>query len=126
MAHTQILVHRWGPTTRIPALDCRQTQPEVQGAFHLSEQTSQPISILMRISLLIKTRHPHQSNPKYYMQRTFHGFSAKPLGLSLLHCQKVWSGHGPAASSDFCKAPLVLLVVQAIHLSQSVLHTLQR
>jgi len=122
MAHTQILVHRRGPTTRIPALDCRQTQPEVKGAFHLSGKTGQPIPILMRISLLTKTRHPDQSNPKYYIQRGWF-FS---FGLSLFHCQKVWSGHGPASSFDFWKAPLVLLVPQAIHLSQSILHTLQR
>ena len=38
-------------------------------AFHLSELTGQPIPIVMRISLLIKTNHPDQSNPKYYAQR---------------------------------------------------------
>ena len=39
------------------------------GAFHLSELTGQPIPIVIRISLLIKTNHPDQSNPKYYTQR---------------------------------------------------------
>ena len=40
-----------------------------KGAFHLSELTDQPIPIVMRISLLIKTNNPDQSNPKYYAQR---------------------------------------------------------
>ena len=40
-----------------------------KAAFHLSELTDQPIPIVMRISLLIKTNHPHQSNPKYYAQQ---------------------------------------------------------
>ena len=31
---------------------------EIRGAFHLSQLTGQPIPILMRISLLIKTNHP--------------------------------------------------------------------
>ena len=39
-----------------------------KGDFHLSELTDQPIAIVMRISLLIKTNHPDQSNPKYYAQ----------------------------------------------------------
>ena len=39
------------------------------GAFHLSELSGQPIPIVMRISLLIKTNHPDKSNPKYYAQR---------------------------------------------------------
>ena len=34
-----------------------------KAAFHLSELTDQPIPIVMRISLLIKTNDPHQSNP---------------------------------------------------------------
>ena len=34
-----------------------------KAAFHLSELTDQPIPIVMRISLLIKTNLPHQSNP---------------------------------------------------------------
>ena len=62
-----------------------------KGAFHLSELTGQPIPIVMRIPLLIKTNHPDQSNPKYYAQRRW--FSAKPLGKSLFHCQNVWFGH---------------------------------
>ena len=40
-----------------------------KGAFHLSELTDQPIPLVMRISLLVKTNHPNQSNPKYYTQR---------------------------------------------------------
>ena len=37
---------------------------ETKGAFHLSELTSQTIPVVMRISLLIKTLQPDQSNPK--------------------------------------------------------------
>ena len=37
---------------------------ETQGAFHLSELTGQTIPVVMRISLLIKTIYPDQSNPK--------------------------------------------------------------
>ena len=39
------------------------------GAFHLSELTGQPIPIVIRISLLIKTNYPDQSNPKRYALR---------------------------------------------------------
>ena len=42
---------------------------QIKGSFHLSELTGQPIPIVIRISLLIKTYHPDQSNPKYYVQR---------------------------------------------------------
>ena len=40
-----------------------------KGAFHLSKLTGQPIPIEMRISLLIKTNHPDQSNPRYDAQK---------------------------------------------------------
>ena len=60
------------------------------GAFHLSELTGQPIPIVIRISLLIKTNHPDQSNPKYYTQRRW--FFAKPLEKILFRCHNVWSG----------------------------------
>ena len=43
-------------------------KPKIWGAFHLSELTRQPIPIVMRISLLVKTNHPDESNPKYYAQ----------------------------------------------------------
>ena len=33
------------------------------------ELTGQPIPIVTRISLLIKTNHPDQSNPKHYAQK---------------------------------------------------------
>ena len=36
----------------------RNNNLEIRGAFHLSQLTGQPIPILMRISLLIKTNHP--------------------------------------------------------------------
>ena len=63
--------------------------------FYLSELTGQPIPIVFTISLLIKTNHPDQSNPKHYAHRRW--FSAKHLGKSLFHYQNVWSGHGPAS-----------------------------
>ena len=37
---------------------------QTKGAFHLPELTGQTIPIVMRISLLIKTIQPDQSNPK--------------------------------------------------------------
>ena len=37
---------------------------KTKGAFHLSELTGQTITVTMRISLLIKTIKPDQSNPK--------------------------------------------------------------
>ena len=42
---------------------------QTKGAFHLSELTGQPFPIVMRISLLITTNHPHQSHRKYHAQR---------------------------------------------------------
>ena len=60
----------------------------------MSELTGQPIPIVMRISLLIKTNRPDQSNPKYYAQRRW--FSVKPLRKSLFHFHNVWSDHGLA------------------------------
>ena len=43
---------------------CRHLHLLFWGAFHLSELTGQTIPVVMRISLLIKTIHPDQSNPK--------------------------------------------------------------
>ena len=60
------------------------------GAFHLSELTSQPIPIVMRISLITKTNHPDQS--KYYAHKG-DGFPAKPLGKRLFHYHDVWPGY---------------------------------
>ena len=37
---------------------------EAKGAFHLSELSGQTIPVVLRISLLIKTIQPDQSNPK--------------------------------------------------------------
>ena len=34
------------------------------------------------------------------------GFSAKLLGKSLFHCQKVWSGHGPAGQFRLLESAL--------------------
>jgi len=67
--------------------------------------TGQPVPIVLRISLLIKTNHHDQSNPKHYAQRRW--FSAKHLhGKSLFHYQNVWSGHGPASPAlTFGKRP---------------------
>ena len=42
---------------------------QTKAPFHLSELTGQHIPIVMRISLLIKTNHLDQSNPKYYAQK---------------------------------------------------------
>ena len=53
----------------------------------MSELTGQPIPIVMRISVLIKTNRPDQSNPKYYAQRR--SFSVKPLRKSLFHFHNV-------------------------------------
>ena len=36
----------------------------IQGAFHLSELTGQTLPVVTRISLLIKTIQPDQSNPE--------------------------------------------------------------
>ena len=36
----------------------RNNNWDIRGAFHLSQLTGQPITILMRISLLMKTNHP--------------------------------------------------------------------
>ena len=44
----------------------------------------------MRISLLIKTLLPNQSNPKLVCPKEM-VFSAKTLGKSLFHCQNDWS-----------------------------------
>ena len=35
------------------------------------------------------------------------GFSAKPLGKSLFHCQNVWSGHGPAGQFWLLESALI-------------------
>ena len=56
-------------------------------AFHLSELTDQPIAIVMRISLLIKTNHPHQSSLKYYAQgRWFFSKTSWKKRISLPKC----------------------------------------
>ena len=57
----------------LPLLNMEQLHLMVRvgtkGTFHLSELAGQPISIVMRILLLIKTNHLDQSNPKHYAQR---------------------------------------------------------
>ena len=69
-------------------------------SFHLSELTGQPIPIVIRISLLIKTYHPDQTNPIYYAQRRwFFSKSSWKKPVSLAKCL-VWP-----ASSYFWKAP---------------------
>ena len=45
----------------------------------MSELTAQPIPIVMRISLLIKTNHPDQSIPKYYTPDKGNGFQQNLL-----------------------------------------------
>ena len=64
-------------------------------AFHLSELTDQPIAIVMRISLLIKTNHPHQSNPTV-LCTTEMVFQQNFLEKAHFSAKNVWSGHSPA------------------------------
>ena len=52
---------------KLPGVESERTVSK--GAFHLSELTGQTIPVVMRISLLIKTIHPDQSNPKQYAGR---------------------------------------------------------
>ena len=56
----------------------------------MSELTGQPIPIVMRISLLIKSNHPDQSNPKYYIMHKGDGFSTKLHRKSVFHFKNVW------------------------------------
>ena len=73
---------------------------------NMSMKTCQPISIVTRISLLIKTNHPDHSNPKYYAQRRWFLsktswekpiiFIAKKSGPTMVR----------PASSDFWKGTL--------------------
>lgn len=39
------------------------------------------------------------------------GFSAKPLGKSLFHCQNGWSGHGPAGQFGVLESVLSFILV---------------
>ena len=73
---------------------------------NMSMKTCQPISIVTRISLLIKTNHPDHSNPKYYAQRRW--FLSKTSWENLLFLLpkslvRPWSGR-PVLT--FGKAPL--------------------
>ena len=73
-----------------------------QGAFHLSELAGQSLPDVMRISPLIKTIQPDQSNPKQCKgRRQFLGKNLwkKPISLSKSLVRP--------ASSDKWKAPLV-------------------
>ena len=54
----------------------------------------------------IDSNHPARSVKSYMCVGRRWFFLAKTLGKSLFHGQNDWSGHGPPASSDFCKAPL--------------------
>ena len=84
-----------------------------KGAFHLSELSGQPISIVMRISLLIKANHPDQSNPKYYAQRIW--FLSKTSWTKLILLPKCllrpWSGR-PVLT--FGKRPKFFLYLSSI------------
>ena len=56
-----------------------------KGAFHLSELTGQTLLAVTRISLLIKTIQPDQSNPKYYARnRWFFSKNSWEKPISLL------------------------------------------
>ena len=68
----------------------------------MSERTSQPIPIVMRISLLTKTNQPDQSNPKYYAHKG-DGFPAKPRGKRLFHTKMCGPAMVRLASSDWLK-----------------------
>ena len=64
---------------------------ETEGTFHLSELTGQAIPVVMKVSFLMKTIQPDQSNP------IEDGFSKKPFGKSRFHLLTTdWSGNGPA------------------------------
>ena len=53
-----------------------------KGAFHLSELTAQqPIPLVMRISLLIKTNHTYESNPEKLL-----GITEMVFQQNLFHC----------------------------------------
>ena len=77
---------------------------QTKAPFHLSQLTGQHIPIVMRISLLIKTNHLDQSNPKYYAQKEM-VFQQNLLEKAYF----IVKMSGPAmiwlASSDFWKAP---------------------
>ena len=60
--------------------------------FHLSELTGQTIPTLMRISLLIKTLQPDQSNPKIVCTKEM-VFQQKLLEKAYFHCQNDLSGN---------------------------------
>ena len=62
--------------------------------LNLSEMTGQPIPIIKKILVLIKTNNPDQSNAKHCTQRKW--FSAKPLGKCRLHLKNVWFSLGLA------------------------------
>ena len=69
-------------------------QAHTKGAFHLSELTGQTLLVVTRISLLIKTIQPDQSNPKYYARkRWFFNKNSweKSISLSKSQLQR-WSG----------------------------------
>ena len=66
----------------------------VLSILNLSEMTGQPIPIIMRILVLIKTNRPDQS--KANIIHKGNGFSAKPLGKCLLYFKNVWFGLGLA------------------------------
>ena len=67
MSNTRYLILAVQPN--LPDPNSPKIKRVTQGAFHLSEATGQPIPIVIRISLLIKTNHPDHSKPKYYVQR---------------------------------------------------------
>ena len=53
----------WAPL-KTPAWEAVTARAEAKGAFHLPELTGRTIPVVMRITLLIKTIQPDQSNPK--------------------------------------------------------------
>ena len=75
---TKLKSHPWIKLTPVWVFSCKHplgvltqsyywkiSSNHIRGAFHLSELTRQTIPVVLRISLLIKTIQPDQSNSKY-------------------------------------------------------------
>ena len=83
------------------------------GAFHLSEMTGQTIFIIARISFLIKTIQPDQSNPTQYAGRRWVFQKKKTSWKSLFHGQNDWSCHGPAGQFGLLESALCQLTLSS-------------
>ena len=81
----------------IPGMAITLRRQEISGCFPLV-RTGRPDHSIKTLQYICQILNSMQEGG---------GFSAKALGKSPLHCQNDWSGHNPAASSDFWKAPQV-------------------